>query len=94
MMELSGNVWERAVTVGNSTGRLFQGRNHGNGVLASTGEANVTNWPGTNAGGAGFRGGAWTLYAAGARLSGRDLAAAAGADRISITGGRGVRSAP
>ncbi len=94
VMELSGNVWERAVTVGNSTGRLFQGRNHGNGVLASTGEANVTNWPETNAFGAGFRGGAWGEVAIHARLSDRILAAFTFAVRDSFIGGRGVRSAP
>jgi hypothetical protein len=95
VMELSGNVWERAVTVGNSTGRLFQGRNHGNGVLASTGEANVTNWPGTNSVGAGFRGGAWSYSAANARLSDRDYAASTFTRRATaLSGGRGVRSAP
>jgi len=94
VMELSGNVWERAVTVGNSTGRLFQGRNHGNGVLASTGEANVTNWPETNSSGAGSRGGAWNDNASRARLSGRVNAAYASALRSNSFGGRGVRSAP
>ena len=94
VMELSGNVWERAVTVGNSTGRLFQGRNHGNGVLASTGEANVTNWPGADSSAAGFRGGAWSDSAASARLSDRVSAAGTIPDRRAGYGGRGVRSAP
>jgi formylglycine-generating enzyme required for sulfatase activity len=94
VMELSGNVYERAVTVGNSTGRLFQGRNHGNGVLASTGEANVTNWPGTNSSGAGFRGGTWSHNATFARLSDRIVAASEPAYRFYLYGGRGVRSAP
>ena len=94
VMELSGNVLERAVTVGNSTGRLFQARNHGNGVLASTGEANVTNWPGTNAGGAGFRGGAWSGSGTSLRLSNRSIAALTSANRNYTNGGRGVRSAP
>jgi formylglycine-generating enzyme required for sulfatase activity len=94
VMELSGNVFERAVTVGNSTGRLFQARNHGNGVLASTGEANVTHWPGIIATGAGFRGGAWSLDATYARLSDRVFAAITGTNRGPTVGGRGVRSAP
>ena len=94
MMELSGNVFERAVTVGNSTGRLFQGRNHGNGVLASTGEANVTNWPGWNSADAGFRGGAWDSPATQARLSDRLIAAFPLTNRFNYSGGRGVRSAP
>jgi hypothetical protein len=45
VMEMSGSVWERAVGVGNSTGRLFNGLN-GDGTLSSLGNANVTNWPG------------------------------------------------
>ncbi len=92
VMELSGNVWERAVTVSNSTGRAYQGRYHGDGVLATNGDANTTNWPGTNASGAGFRGGGWT--GGGVALSDRISAAVASANRISDYGGRGVRSAP
>ena len=61
VMELSGNVWERAVTVGNATGRAFIG-SHGTGVLSvsgtasSNGNAINTDWPGytvTNWNGAG-----------------------------------------
>jgi formylglycine-generating enzyme required for sulfatase activity len=91
-MELSGNLKERPVTVGNSTGRAFQGRYHGNGVLAIDGNSNVTSWPGTDAVGTGFRGGGW-FYPAG-ELSNRDLAEATGANRDFENGGRGVRSAP
>jgi formylglycine-generating enzyme required for sulfatase activity len=94
VMELSGNVWELGVTVGNSSGRVFQGRNHGNGVLASTGEANVTNWPGTTSMGVGFRGGSWDDAATVARLSDRNIAAYTYSSRSSFVGGRGVRSAP
>jgi formylglycine-generating enzyme required for sulfatase activity len=94
VMELSGNVWERAVTVGNSTGRAFEGRYHGNGVLDSSGNPNVTSWPGTNANGAGFRGGGWDSFANGARLSDRFSAASTSASRGPKIGGRGVRSAP
>jgi formylglycine-generating enzyme required for sulfatase activity len=57
-MELSGNVWERPVTIGNETGRAFTGT-HGDGVLDSSGDANAATWPGTNAVGAGLRGGSW-----------------------------------
>ncbi|HRV13636.1 MAG TPA: SUMF1/EgtB/PvdO family nonheme iron enzyme, partial [Tenuifilaceae bacterium] len=62
IMELSGNLWERAVTVGNATGRDFTGL-HGNGALSTNGHANETAWPGltsgevTGATGSGFRGG-------------------------------------
>jgi formylglycine-generating enzyme required for sulfatase activity len=94
VMELSGNVWERAVTVGNSTGRAFEGRYHGNGVLDSSGNPNVTSWPGTNAVGAGFRGGVWPASADYTRLSDRLSAATANPSRTYGYGGRGVRSAP
>jgi hypothetical protein len=56
VLELSGNVWEQPVTVGNSTGRPVQGRYHGDGTLDSSGNPNVTNWPGTDTVGAGLRG--------------------------------------
>ncbi len=94
VMELSGNVWERAVTVGNSTGRAYEGRYHGDGVLDTNGNSNTTNWPGTNAVGAGFRGGAWSSGASYARLSDRGLAAYTVTFRNNNRGGRGVRSAP
>jgi formylglycine-generating enzyme required for sulfatase activity len=94
VMELSGNVWERSVTVGRSTGRAFEGRYHGNGVLDSGGNPNVTSWPGTNANGAGFRGGGWSVSADDARLSDRVGAAFTLTVRVSDYGGRGVRSAP
>ena len=59
VMEMSGNLFERAVTLGNSTGRAFTG-SHGNGVLTSGGDADVANWPGTDSEGSGFRGGPWS----------------------------------
>jgi hypothetical protein len=93
VMELSGNVWERAVTVGHTS---FQGRNHGNGLLESTGEANVTTWPGTSGYGAGLRGGNWNYADSHARLSARFEAESTWARRNGYGGGggRGVRSAP
>ncbi len=78
VMELSGNVWERAVTVGNTAGRSFGGT-HGDGVLIpslSGYEGNATNidWPGidstsiargvTGAAGSGLKGGGWTVATA------------------------------
>ena len=59
IMELSGNLWERPVTIDNLTGRAFTGT-HGNGVLTSNGNADAATWPGTNAVGAGWRGGSWS----------------------------------
>ncbi|MBK8871748.1 MAG: SUMF1/EgtB/PvdO family nonheme iron enzyme [Elusimicrobia bacterium] len=58
IMELSGNVWERPVTIGHATGRAFTGL-IGDGVLTTSGDANVSLWPGSDAIGAGFRGGSW-----------------------------------
>jgi formylglycine-generating enzyme required for sulfatase activity len=94
-MDLSGNLWERAVTVGHSTGRTFDGRYHGNGALDSSSNPNVSTWPGVNAVGAGFRGGNWasnsSVYI---RLSSRLWAANVVTTRNDRYGGRGVRTAP
>jgi formylglycine-generating enzyme required for sulfatase activity len=93
-MDISGNLWERPVTVGNSTGRGFNGAKHGNGALASNGDGDVTTWPGTNAVGGGARGGNWGNGLAFVRLSDRFYAATPYAGRNLYHGGRGVRSAP
>jgi formylglycine-generating enzyme required for sulfatase activity len=93
-MELSGNLWERAVTVGNSTGRSFAGRNHGNGVLDSSGNPNVSTWPGTGSTGSGYRGGEWGDGHQRATLSDRHAAAYPSSFRGKSQGGRGVRVAP
>ena len=47
IMEMSGNHWERAVTIGNAAGRSYTGL-HGNGTLFRDGTANVDFWPGIN----------------------------------------------
>jgi formylglycine-generating enzyme required for sulfatase activity len=61
-MELSGNAYERTVTVGNLKGRSYTAL-CGNGVLSAEGEANVIDWPDSGADGTGFRGGHWTTPA-------------------------------
>jgi hypothetical protein len=94
VMELTGNLWERPVTVGNATGRAFEGRYHGNGTLDSSGNPNVTTWPGTAATGSGLCGGGWNDIAFYARLSDRWQAANTTTARNRNNGGRGVRSAP
>ena len=58
-MNLTGNVWERCVTVGHPLGRAYDAR-HGDGVLTEDGYADVTNWPGKDGAGAGNRGGVWS----------------------------------
>jgi uncharacterized protein (TIGR02145 family) len=45
IMELSGNLWERAVYIGDANGRAYTGM-HGNGDLSANGYADVTAWPG------------------------------------------------
>ncbi len=106
VMELSGNLWERPVTVGNSTGRSFDGA-HGDGALSATGNANdapgttsLQYWPGYSSGavsgatGSGFRGGHWYLDATDARVSDRSDAANTNANRSYAFGGRVARTSP
>jgi hypothetical protein len=102
VMELSGNLWERPVTVGNATGRAFDGAN-GDGALATNGNANGTSlqyWPGYSAGeitgatGSGFRGGDWFKDATYARVSDRYYAADTGTGRDYRYGARCARTSP
>jgi formylglycine-generating enzyme required for sulfatase activity len=101
MMELSGNLWERPVSVGNAFGRGFTGV-HGNGTLSANGSANETAWPGLTGGevtgvtGVGFRGGEWN-YNQGQeflRVSDRSNASSFNAFKDYRNGGRGVRVSP
>jgi formylglycine-generating enzyme required for sulfatase activity len=79
IMELSCNLFERVVTVGNASGRAFTGE-HGDGTLSANGHANETFWPGFNSGevtgvsGSGFRGGVWGDGTAEMRVSDRKYA--------------------
>ncbi len=96
IMEMSGNLIERCVTVGSVSGRAYTGV-HGNGVLDNSGNADVPNW--TDVSGAGFRGGAY-MYGTGSgnnptvKISDRYYAARNNIARSSYYGGRGVRTAP
>ncbi len=56
---LSGNVWERCITIGHQLGRVYDGQ-HGDGELDADGFCNVPNWPGKDGAGAGNRGGVWS----------------------------------
>jgi formylglycine-generating enzyme required for sulfatase activity len=91
VMELSGNLWERAVTVGNATGRNFTSV-HGDGELNASGGGNQSSWPGYQ--GLGFRGGDWSSASSRARTSDRNNATEVDDNRGSGYGGRGVRVAP
>jgi hypothetical protein len=92
VFDLSGNLFERPVTVGNATGRSFQGTSHGDGNLGTNGDANQSSWPSTSAIGVGFRGGGWSSDALDTRLSDRIYATDVVDDRNVDIGGRGVRS--
>ncbi|MFH0838727.1 MAG: SUMF1/EgtB/PvdO family nonheme iron enzyme [Candidatus Omnitrophota bacterium] len=59
VMNLSGNVWERCVTLGHTLGRAYDAI-HGDGELDVDGFANVASWPGKDGAGAGNRGGVWS----------------------------------
>jgi len=90
IMEMSGNLWERAVTIGNATGRNFTDEN-GNGILTANGDANITNCPDNSAVGSGFRGGNWRNNNDYCRTSDREGAANPYNDRSENFGFRGVR---
>lgn len=92
-MDLSGNLWERTVAVGSTTGRAFTGVN-GDGVLTAAGDANGSNWPGTSAAGTGFRGGSCNRSLVAQRVSDRQYADFDYTPRYQDYGGRGVRTAP
>ena len=99
IMDLSGNVWKRPVTVGNTTGRAFTGSN-GTGVLATDGNATNSDWPGYSAGevsgatGCGFRGGTWSTGSTSERVSDRSYAVYADTSRYYDGGARFARTSP
>jgi formylglycine-generating enzyme required for sulfatase activity len=93
IMEMSGNLWERVITLGNATGRAFTGL-HGDGTLDASGNANTSFWPATDCVGAGFRGGDWTNGPTSMRVSDRNVGVYAVTYRDYHVGGRGVRTAP
>ena len=88
--ELSGNLWERPVTIHSVNARTFDGR-HGDGYLDAGGLADEMTWPALSGGGAGYRGGNWFRGTAWARLSSR--AQAANNDVAGRTSHRGIRCA-
>jgi formylglycine-generating enzyme required for sulfatase activity len=89
-MELSGNLWERPVTIANATGRALTGT-HGDGVLASSGDANAASWPSTDADGAGWRGGSWNNDTDYMQVSDRSDAGGSDSGRYFDNGFRAVR---
>jgi formylglycine-generating enzyme required for sulfatase activity len=90
IMELSGNLWERTVTRENASGRAFTGKN-GDGLLDLNGDANITNWPGTDAEGTGWRGGSWRYSELRLKVSDRYFEGTSDAIRRDNFGFRAVR---
>lgn len=98
ILEMSGNLLERSVTIGEATGRAYNGAN-GDGALSDNGHANTTAWPGlvsnevTGSTGSGLRGGGWLSGISIMRVSDRNSATFLDTSRDSNSGFRGVRSA-
>lgn len=98
VMDLSGSVWERVVTIGDSTGRAFKG-SHGDGKL-SYGFATNEDWAkgSTETAGFGFRGGGYyrhdQLYGLNPNVTivNRIFSAWAGGMRSKAYGSRFVRT--
>lgn len=105
-MELSGNLWERVVSIGSSAGRNFKGT-HGDGELVTgqsgfDGNATNTDWPGISstaaqgvslAAGSGLRGGSWLAAENQMAVSDRSRMSSTNS-RDSDTGFRAARTAP
>jgi formylglycine-generating enzyme required for sulfatase activity len=90
-MEMSGNVWERVVSCGNTTGAAYTGT-LGDGTLDAVGQANQSTWPsGVTATGSGYRGGDYSVAGGNDRISDRNYAVTTDANRSYGNGGRGVR---
>ncbi len=93
IMELSGNVYERCISIGIPQGRTFDG-SHGDGVLGTSGEGNVPNWPLPTGEGISYRGGGFPNGMAFLRVSDRyDGGLILASNANSRLGLRGVRSA-
>jgi len=100
VMELSGNLWERSVTIGRTEGRNVFAGTHGDGLINASGNADNSDWPGydgddvTGATGSGYRGGTWINSSTNARVSYRSSGAYASTSRSGNNGFRAVRTSP
>ncbi|MBU3676113.1 MAG: hypothetical protein FGM54_02895 [Chitinophagaceae bacterium] len=94
IMDMTGNVYERCVSVAGSQGRVFTGL-HGDGVVNnSTALHDVTNWPTAGSPQMSFRGASFSNSAIpNGMVSDRTLGLFTNNTRASNHGGRGVRSA-
>ncbi len=91
IMELTGNVYERVISVGNPEGRSFTG-NHGDGTITSGGSANVAGWPSGDIG-VGYRGGSYPNSEQFCYVSDRNDATNSFSGTNGRIGFRGVRTA-
>jgi formylglycine-generating enzyme required for sulfatase activity len=90
IMELSGNVWERVITVGRPEGRVFTGV-HGTGSW----DFPATGWWISDSKAYGVRGGAWnSAYNSFNSVSDRSYASVENINRSLSYGWRAVRTAP
>ena len=88
IMELSGSLYERTVTLGLPAGRNFTG-SHGNGFINSAGNNTTGGWPNTG----GYRGGSYANSSAYIRVSDRtDAANLTDIVNSRIGAARGVRT--
>ncbi len=99
VMEMSGNVWERCITVAEqdagqpTNAGLFDGNRNGDGTLDSLGNHDVPTWPNsTDVLGSNYRGGNWSRPAEWAAVSDRQYGGTAIPGRTSHRGIRGGRS--
>lgn len=94
VLDLTGNVSELLVAIGEPIGRGFNG-SHGNGELNTAGDADVNTWPQTAGYGSGYRGGSWSSFAQDSRVSARlSCGGNNPQSRNKWRGGRGGRTAP
>ncbi|MEO1434879.1 MAG: SUMF1/EgtB/PvdO family nonheme iron enzyme, partial [Bacteroidota bacterium] len=100
VMELSGNLFEPVVTIGDAEGRAFSGSFHGNGIITSSGTGTVATWPEDSAfssdygDGTGARGGGFGNTQSRAAVSNREFANFPNDTRYANFGMRLVRTAP
>jgi formylglycine-generating enzyme required for sulfatase activity len=91
-LELTGNLWEHMVTMGNSSGRQYLAV-HGDGIISEAGAADVPDWPHFLYNFSGLRGGSWYDNPFDPRLSDRRIGSAfyfGSQDNIGFRGSRSV----
>lgn len=97
IMEMSGNLAEMCITIGDPVGRAFKGA-HGDGALTTDGEADVNNWPpvvgNPDGNGGGLFGGSWFSQEECLWINDRRSATIGNIGYFNDVGFRCVRTAP